>query len=89
MEGVVSSVNKKVKYNSCSIDKYDGKVYWHKAFDTLDEMYVHLKRYVRKSCDIIVYDVSDFDGKGMQFVGIIKDYDPYLMRKESNELLAL
>jgi len=25
----------------------------------------------------------------MQFVGIIKDYDPYLMRKESNELLAL
>ena len=52
-------------------------------------MYVHLKKYVRKSCDIIVYDVSDFDGKGMQFVGIIKDYDPYLMRKESNELLAL
>ena len=29
-------MNKKVKYNSCSIDKYDGKVYWHKAFDTLD-----------------------------------------------------
>jgi hypothetical protein len=82
-------MNKKVKYNSCSIDKYDGKVYWHKAFDSLDEMYAHLKRYVHKSCDIIVYDVSDHDGKGIQFVGIIKDYDPYLMRKEFNELLAL
>jgi|TARA_B100001059_G_C17746267_1_gene534497 hypothetical protein len=74
------------KYNSCSIDIYDGKTYWHKAYPTLDEMYAHLKRYVHKTCDIIVYDISDAEQNGIKFVGLIKGYDS---RKDSNEMLAL
>ena len=74
------------KYISCSIDIYDGKTYWHKAHPTLDEMYAHLKRYVHKTCDIIVYDISDVDKNGIKFVRLIKRYNN---RKDSNEMLAL
>jgi len=79
-------MDKKIKYNSCSIDTWDGKTYWHKGFETLDEVYAHLKRYIHKECDVIIYDISERKEHGIKFVGIIKRYSN---RKETNELLAL
>ena len=54
------------RYNSMSIDKVDGRTYWHKSFNTIEEVKAHCNRYVSKPCDIIVYDIS-------KDLGAIKD----------------
>ena len=61
-----------MRFNSLSIDKVDGKTYWHKSFETIEEVKAHCKRYVHKSCDIIVYDISGDDG--IKFVEIWEDF---------------
>ena len=71
-------------YNSCSVDTWDGKIYWHKGFETLDQVYAHLKRYVHKRCDILIYDISG--SRPIKFVGIIRGYDS---EKENNPLLKV
>ena len=61
------------RYNSMSIDKVDGKTYWHKSFGTMEEVKAHCNRYVSKPCDIIVYDISK-DLGAIKFVEIWEDF---------------
>ena len=53
-----------------SIDKVDGKTYWHKSFESMEEVKAHCNRYVRKPCDIIVYDISGGEKERIKFVEI-------------------
>ena len=61
------------RYNSMSIDKVDGKTYWHKSFESIEEAKAHCNRYVHKPCDIIVYDISK-DLGAIKFVEIWEDF---------------
>ena len=61
------------RYNSMSIDKGDGKTYWHKSFESMEEVKAHCNRYVSKPCDIIVYDISE-DLGAIKFVEIWENF---------------
>ena len=60
------------RYNTISINKFDGRTYWHKSFDTIEKAKAHCHRYVHTYCDIIVYDIS---GTTIEFVDIWKDFN--------------
>lgn len=62
-----------MRFNSVSIDKYNGRTYWHKSFETIEEVKKHCNRYVNRPCDIIVYDISGNDG--IKFVEIWEDFN--------------
>ena len=57
-----------------SIDKGDGKTYWHKSFESMEEVKAHCNRYVSKPCDIIVYDISGGEKERIKFVEIWEDF---------------
>ena len=49
----------KKEYQAFTIDKYDGKTYWHSKRGSEHEVMKHAKRYCQKSADLIIYDVSN------------------------------
>ena len=62
------------RYNTISINKFDGRTYWHKSFDTIEKAKAHCHRYVHTYCDIIVYDISGGERKSIKFVEIWEDF---------------
>ena len=46
------------KYQAFTVDKYDGKIYWHSKTGTEHEIIKHAKRYCHNTSDLIIYDVS-------------------------------
>ena len=72
------------KYNSFSIDKFNGKTYWHKAFETMEEVQAHCKRYVHFYCDLIIYEIPDpkYRDQSIKFVKVIENYNQGIEDKE-------
>ena len=64
------------RYNSMSIDKVDGKTYWHKSFESMEEVKAHCNRYVRKPCDILVYEyvLHEHPSQPIKFVEIWENF---------------
>ena len=59
------------RYNSMSICKSSGHTYWHRSFESIEEVKAHCKRYVQKPSDILLYDITEYP---IKFVEIWENF---------------
>ena len=47
-----------IKYCACTVWVRDGKTYWNEPKDTYQDVLLHLYKYVRRRCHVIVYTLK-------------------------------
>ena len=61
-------------YQALTICSSSGRTFWNQAKPSIEAVYKHLDRYLRKTSDILIYEISDTDP--IKCVDHIKTHHP-------------